>query len=270
VSDTQTAAPVLEISRTFDAPRERVFAAFTTPALIRAWFGPVDSRIGAVTFDARLGGTYRIEMSPTNGEAYNVSGTITEYDPPSRIAYTFRWEEDDPADEIDTLVRIEFVERGAQTEMRFHQEQFRSVESRDRHGEGWGESFDKLAASVGPIRLRGIDLSGYMVTDTKRAMAWYRDLFGLEPSIVYPDDRGAEYDLPDGSTFGLWGGGGNVMPFQPSNGVMFAVDDIEASVARLTSRGVPVGYRTETPVCHIAMLHDSEGNTVTLHQRKMH
>jgi predicted enzyme related to lactoylglutathione lyase len=116
--------------------------------------------------------------------------------------------------------------------------------------------------------ITGIDLSGYMVKDAPRAIAFYRDVLGLEPVLVYPDDRGAEYELPDGSTFGLWGGGGKVMPFQPSNGILFAVADLDAAVAAVEAHGVKVIMRSETPVCRMAMINDTEGNIVTLHQRK--
>jgi predicted enzyme related to lactoylglutathione lyase len=114
----------------------------------------------------------------------------------------------------------------------------------------------------------GMDLSGYMCKDAARAIAFYRDVLGLEPSMLYPDDRGAEFALPDGSTFGLWGGGGKVMPFQPGNGILFAVDDIAAAVADLKTRGIALTYETETPVCFMAMFPDSEGNLITFHQRK--
>jgi predicted enzyme related to lactoylglutathione lyase len=127
---------------------------------------------------------------------------------------------------------------------------------------------NNTSVAAGPIRLRGIDLSGYMCRDAARAMAFYRDVFGLEPSLVYPEGRGGEYELPDGTTFGLWGGGGKVMPFQPSNGILFAVDDLQAALANLAARGIPVRYQTETPLCTLAMIADSEGNTVTLHQRR--
>lgn len=119
-----------------------------------------------------------------------------------------------------------------------------------------------------PFAITGMDLSGYMVKDAPRAIAFYRDVLGLEPVLVYPDDRGAEYALPDGTTFGLWGGGGKVMPFQPSNGILFAVDDLDAAVAAVKARGIPVIMQQETPVCFMAMIHDTEGNIVTLHKRK--
>jgi len=86
--------------------------------------------------------------------------------------------------------------------------------------------------------------------------------------MLYPDDGGAEYELPDGSTFGLWGGGGKVMPFQPSNGILFAVANVDAAVAAVEAHGVSVIMRSETPVCRMAMINDTEGNIVTLHQRK--
>ena len=118
------------------------------------------------------------------------------------------------------------------------------------------------------FRITGLDLSGYMVKDAPRAIKFYREVLGLEPSFVYPDDRGAEYELTDGTTFGLWGGGGRVMPFQPSNGVLFAVDDLDAAVAAVKARGIPVLMEHESAVCRMAMINDTEGNMVTLHKRK--
>jgi predicted enzyme related to lactoylglutathione lyase len=116
--------------------------------------------------------------------------------------------------------------------------------------------------------ITGMDLSGYMVKDAARAIAFYRDVLGLEPVKIYPDNRGAEYEFPDGTTFGLWGGGGRVMPFQPSNGILFAVDDLDAALAAIKARGVPVAMENETSVCRMVMIHDTEGNLVTLHKRK--
>lgn len=119
-----------------------------------------------------------------------------------------------------------------------------------------------------PFTITGMDLSGYMVQDAPRAIAFYRDVLGLEPVKVYPDDRGAEYELADGTTFGLFGGGGKVMPFQPGNGILFAVDDLDVAVSALKARGITVLMERETPVCNMAMIQDTEGNSVFLHKRK--
>jgi catechol 2,3-dioxygenase-like lactoylglutathione lyase family enzyme len=47
-----------------------------------------------------------------------------------------------------------------------------------------------------------MDLSGYMVKDAPRAIAFYREVLGLEPILTYPEDRGAEYALADETAFG--------------------------------------------------------------------
>ena len=106
-----------------------------------------------------------------------------------------------------------------------------------------------------------------MVKDAPRAIAFYRDVLGLEPTRVYPENRGAEYEFADGTTFGLWSGAG-FMPFQPTNGNLFAVDDLDAAVAAVKARGIAVLMEHETPVCFMAVINDTEGNTVTLHKRK--
>lgn len=119
------------------------------------------------------------------------------------------------------------------------------------------------------FRITGMDLAGYMVKDSAdEAIAFYRDVLGLEPSLVYPHGRGAEYELPDGSTFSLFGGGGGVMPFQPGNGILFAVDDLNAAVEAVKSRGIPLLMERETPNCFMAMFEDPEGNSIFLHKRK--
>ena len=58
------------------------------------------------------------------------------------------------------------------------------------------------------------------------------------------------------------------MPFQPSNGILFAVDDFDAAVAAVKERGCPVLMDTETPVCRMAIINDTEGNILTFHKRK--
>ncbi|MDQ6780538.1 MAG: VOC family protein [Candidatus Eremiobacteraeota bacterium] len=118
------------------------------------------------------------------------------------------------------------------------------------------------------FKITGIDLSGYMVKDSTRAIAFYRDVLGIEPVKVYPDNNGAEYELADGTTFGLWSGARAAIPFQPSNGILFAVDDFAAAVAALKARDIPVHMERETPNCYMAMINDTEGNHVFLHKRK--
>jgi predicted enzyme related to lactoylglutathione lyase len=144
----------------------------------------------------------------------------------------------------------------------------RSNASRTKRATQFRRALWRNVMSQHPFKIKGMDVSGYMVKDAARAITFYRDVLGLEPAVIYPDNRGAEYELADGTTFGLWGGGGAVMPFQPSNGILFAVDDFDAAVAAVRSRDIPVIMEHESAVCFMAMINDTEGNMVTLHKRK--
>jgi predicted enzyme related to lactoylglutathione lyase len=215
-------------------------------------------------------------MLTPEGESCVARGTIRELRAPERLAMSWQWEGDDGELEgNETILSLDFYDRDGDTELVLTQENFTNAQSRDGHEHGWNSILDKLPglldgsiAANRPFTIKGIDLSGYMVENASRAIGFYRDVLGLEPTRIYPEDRGAEYELPDGTTFGLWGGGGKVMPFQPSNGILFAVDDFDAAVSSLKTRGIAIVMQNETPVCRMVMIHDTEGNMVTLHRRK--
>jgi uncharacterized protein YndB with AHSA1/START domain/predicted enzyme related to lactoylglutathione lyase len=257
----------LVLRRTYEASRERLFAAWTTPETLRQFFGPGDTSVIEAELDVRERGRYRITFRRPDGEQLTVGGVYREIRAPERIVCSWAWEEDDPALEKETLLTLEFFDRGDATELILTHEDFRDATQRDNHERGWTPMLDQLADVLRPIDITGMDLSGYMVKDGARAIAFYRDVLGLEPSRVYSENRGAEYDLPDGATFGLWGGGNKVFPFQPSNGVLLAVGDFDAAVATLKKRGIPV-VELDLPNCAMAGVTDTEGNTIFLHKRK--
>jgi uncharacterized protein YndB with AHSA1/START domain len=150
MSDTRTpvAVPALVLRRTYTAPRQRVFDAWTKPELAAKVLGPGDVTVPEIDMDVRTGGTYRLVMLMPDGERMNVGGTYREVRAPERLSMTWRWEEDDPADEFDTLLTLEFNEVAGGTELVLTHEQLASVESRDRHADGWGKILDQLADSV--------------------------------------------------------------------------------------------------------------------------
>lgn len=268
MSNTQTVAPTrLVLRRTYRAPRERLFAAWTDPDAVARFFGPGDVTVCDARIDPRVGGKYSVTFRQPDGELMTVGGVYREVKAPERIVCTWSWEEDDPALEKETLLTVEFLEHGDETELVLTQEAFRDADQRDRHEHGWTSILEQLASTMLPFRITGLDLSGYMVKDAPRAIGFYRDVLGLEPARLYPEDRGAEYDFPDGTTFGLWGGGGKVVPFQPSNGVLLGVDDLDAAVAAVKARGLPLVMELQTPNCRMAAIEDTEGNTVFLHKR---
>jgi uncharacterized protein YndB with AHSA1/START domain len=120
-----------------------VFAAFTEPSELAKWWGPQGFAIPSIDFDPRVGGTYRIEMQPPEGDAFYLAGEFREVDPPARLAYTFAWEDPDP-DDVENLVELSFRRLGDSTEVDFRQGPFRTEARRTLHRDGWTDCFAKL------------------------------------------------------------------------------------------------------------------------------
>jgi uncharacterized protein YndB with AHSA1/START domain len=138
----------LELTRLFLAPRARVFEFFTAAALLAEWWGPRGFSIPSIDFIPRVGGTYRIEMQPANGDAFVLAGTFREVDIPSRLAFTFEWEPPEPDDQ-ETVAQLAFeVTDADSTRVQLRQGPFKAEARRALHRDGWTESFDKLAELV--------------------------------------------------------------------------------------------------------------------------
>jgi predicted enzyme related to lactoylglutathione lyase len=114
--------------------------------------------------------------------------------------------------------------------------------------------------------ITGLDITYHVVTDIPRAKAFYRDILGLTPAFDYPGERGVEFELADGQTFGIWSPGGDDV--KPHAGTMFAVPDAHAAVAAIRARGGTISDVDETPVCYMAFGNDPDGIGFVIHQRK--
>ncbi len=142
---TATEVPVVQLNRTFSASRERVFAAWSDPTLLKQWFGRPGSKIHEFTADVRVGGEYRLTMDCGHG-VNTLVGEYREVTPPSRLSYTWAWLEDDGQPSAETLVTIDFLERDGGTEVSLTHERLTSVESAQNHELGWNGCFENLAA----------------------------------------------------------------------------------------------------------------------------
>ena len=138
----QQRTAALSLRRTFQASRERVFRAWTTPEEIKRWKGPGDRTTPLVEVDLRVGGAYRVHMRSPDGSEMRLVGVYREVDPPKKLVYTWSWETNPEMGE--TLVTVEFLERGRATEVVLKHELFPADEARDQHEQGWHGSLDKL------------------------------------------------------------------------------------------------------------------------------
>jgi uncharacterized protein YndB with AHSA1/START domain len=81
----------IHVERVFEAPRDRVFAAFIDPERIPEWWGPRRYTTVVEEMDPRPGGKWRFLMRDPDGEETRFSGTYREVEAPERISQTFEW-----------------------------------------------------------------------------------------------------------------------------------------------------------------------------------
>ena len=96
------------MERTFQAPAQQVFDAWTSEEVMRRWWhAEHDWETTEASVDLQVGGEVRVVMrNPHEGDVYGGGGRYTEIDPPNRLAFTWIWD-DNPS---RTLIEIEFEE----------------------------------------------------------------------------------------------------------------------------------------------------------------
>ena len=140
----------LVIERTFAAAQARVFEAWTSPEVLRRWWGAgPDWTSPAVEIDLRPGGRYRLSMQDPSGVMRSVRGEYVEVDPPRRLVYTWAWESHGAENDAATLVTVEFREVSpGETAVTLTHTGFADGERRDLHREGWELCIANLATRV--------------------------------------------------------------------------------------------------------------------------
>jgi uncharacterized protein YndB with AHSA1/START domain len=142
----------IRITRVFDAPRELVWKAWTTPAMLVHWFGCAAFSTVSAEADVREGGNWRVVMRAPDGEDFPAFGRYLELVPVERIVMTHQWEKEvagvNPA-HFETLVTVLLREEKGGTIMSFRQTGLATEASRDSHIGGWCDSMDALADVIG-------------------------------------------------------------------------------------------------------------------------
>ena len=151
----------LVIERIIDAPRERVWKAWTRPELVMKWWGPQYFTSPVAKIDLRVGGKYLFCMRSPEGQDFWSGGEYLEIVENKKIVYT-----DSFMDAEGNIVSGEFYGMGAdfprelvvtvtfeddgagKTRMTLKHSGLPEGEMREMTGSGWSTSFDKLAESM--------------------------------------------------------------------------------------------------------------------------
>ena len=132
------------IKRRFNAPREKVFCAWTEPEILKQWWCPEGWRVTDIELDLCVGGSFRIGMQRSgNGKTVHVRGNFREIRAPEMLSFTWQWEnafEQMP----QTCVTVHFRDVGAATELSLIHENLPEIPVCLQHRIGWLEASNRL------------------------------------------------------------------------------------------------------------------------------
>jgi len=139
----------LYVSRRLAAPVERVFAAWTDPAEVRAW--------GQVTLasDRRQGGRYHSETAPGSADNCVVEGVYRVFEPNRRIVQTWFYKGPGAPEPVESLVALDFVPDGADATLVTVTEtgaEAQDPRTRTASAEAWRSVFGALARHLETAR----------------------------------------------------------------------------------------------------------------------
>jgi uncharacterized protein YndB with AHSA1/START domain len=144
----------LRMERTFQAPAQAVFDAWTSEEVMRRWWhAGRDWETTEAEVDLRVGGVVRVVMrDPHKALEYGGGGRYTEIDPPDRLAFTWIWD----GDTTRQLIELDLEETASGvTTVRFTHSNLWDEEAVRSHEEGWGKAFDNLERTLEAARPSG-------------------------------------------------------------------------------------------------------------------
>jgi uncharacterized protein YndB with AHSA1/START domain len=146
----------LVLTRLIDAPRDKLFRAWTEPKLVKQWFAPLPWTISAVELDLRPGGSSLFVMRDPDGNEFPNPGIYLEVVENERLvftdAFTKAWE---PSEKPFMTAIVTFEDEGGKTRYTARARHW-TVADREAHEkmgfhEGWGQCADQLAALVAKL-----------------------------------------------------------------------------------------------------------------------
>lgn len=145
------------VERKFNAPRALVFAAWTTPRLLRRWLlAPPGWTMPVCEMDVRIGGAFRWRWRNDEGAEFGFSGEFRELEPPKRMVHVERYDPGDIGGEMvsgetgEALVTSELTEHAGVTTftmtIRYASKDVRDAALKTGMTDGMEMSYEKLDA----------------------------------------------------------------------------------------------------------------------------
>lgn len=144
---TDAPGRMVRIERTFAAPAEDVFDAWTSPEVMRRWLHPGPHwATPEAEVDLRVGGRVRVVMRRPDGSEASAHGEYTVIDRPRRLVMTWTFD-DDPVNE--QMMELTFSESEGSTTVLLVNTGISTDERRDAQDWGWHGCLDQLERMLG-------------------------------------------------------------------------------------------------------------------------
>jgi len=144
------------MTRIFDAPRSRVFEAWTRAEHLRKWYAPKGFAISDCEADARPGGVFRMRWRAPWGGTFGIRGEYREVVPPARVVIACRLEDEQHASGLDEIINVDLESSGSRTRLVLASTARGSGLNAARMlaglQKGWTQTVDRLGVLLEPRR----------------------------------------------------------------------------------------------------------------------
>jgi predicted enzyme related to lactoylglutathione lyase len=106
------------------------------------------------------------------------------------------------------------------------------------------------------------------VSDVSRARTFYEEVLGLQKSGEFMDGQWIEYEIGK-DTLAIANADNDWKPSDQGTSAGLEVENFDSAIRRLKAASIPFAAEPfETPVCHVAVVQDPDGNKLMIHKRK--
>lgn len=162
-----TATEPFVISRVFDAPRDKVWKAWTEAERLKKWWGPAGFKVHTCKVDLRPGGVFLYGMTAPDGSDMWGKFTYREITAPKKLVFIVSFSDAkggvtrhpwSPGWPLEILSTVSFEEQGARTQVSVQwvpadsatqEERKTFYDGRDSMKQGWGGTLGQLADHLG-------------------------------------------------------------------------------------------------------------------------
>ena len=148
----ETEFGTISLARTFKAPIERIFDAWTQPELLMKWFGPAGVKVLGAEVDLVAGGRYDFHMVTPEGDEVHHYGMYQEIVPNRKLVFTWVLDGQDCGGckdtFVETIVTIVFREVTDGVEVTLTHTGLPTEASYEGHRFGWESSLESLAKNL--------------------------------------------------------------------------------------------------------------------------